>query len=73
MEILVQQAAGGRAGPATTTTWRTVQPGIWVGRRGGAFAGMVEQRLADGFVATTRLGKSLGTFTTVEEAQRALR
>jgi hypothetical protein len=53
-------------------TWRSVQSGIWVGSRGGAFAGMIEQRWGDDFLVTTRLGKSLGTFLTMAEAKRAL-
>jgi hypothetical protein len=74
METLVQQAEqGGPAHEAGSTIWRSVQSGIWVGHQDGAFAGMIEQRWGDGFLVTTRLGKSLGTFGTMQEAQRALR
>jgi hypothetical protein len=52
--------------------WRAEQAGLWVARRNGDFVGMVEARWGSGFAATTRLAKSLGTFTTVEEAQLAL-
>ena len=59
---------------ATTTavSWVAEQSGLWVARRGGEFVGMVEARWGDGFAATTRLAKPLGTFATVEEAQAAL-
>jgi hypothetical protein len=50
-----------------------VQAGLWVGRRGGEFAGMIEQQWGKGYMVTTRLGKCLGTFKTMEEAQSALR
>ena len=73
MGTLVQEADRGAAmNEPTETTWRSVQAGIWVGRRGGAFAGMIEQRWGEGYLATTRLGKSLGTFGTIQEAQLAL-
>jgi hypothetical protein len=55
------------------TTWRSVQSGIWVANRGGEFAGMIERRRAGGYLATTRLGKALGAFSTMQEAQRAMR
>ncbi len=55
------------------TTWQAVQAGLWVGRRGGEFAGMIEQQWGKGYMVTTRLGKCLGTFKTMEEAQSALR
>jgi hypothetical protein len=74
MGILVQEAQrDGAAHEPHTTIWRSVQSGIWVGHRGGAFAGMIEQRWGEGFLVTTRLGKSLGAFGTMPEAQRALR
>ena len=74
MTILAEQ--GTRAGAATEpsrTTWQAVQAGLWVGRRGGEFAGMIEQQWGKGYLVTTRLGKCLGTFKTMEEAQGALR
>ena len=74
MTILAEK--GSRAGAATEpnrTTWQAVQAGLWVGRRGGEFAGMIEQQWGKGYLVTTRLGKSLGTFKTMEEAQNSLR
>lgn len=52
--------------------WVAEQSGLWVARRNGDFVGMVEARWGSGFAATTRLAKPLGTFDSVEEAQRAL-
>ena len=74
MTILAEK--GSRAGAATEpnrTVWQAVQAGLWVGRRGGEFAGMIEQQWGKGYLVTTRLGKCLGTFKTMEEAQSALR
>lgn len=64
----------GKAGPsndapAATIDWVAVQSGLWVGKSNGEFAGMIEARWGDGFVATTRLGKNLGLFATVDDAQ----
>lgn len=54
-----------------TIEWTAVQAGVWVGKLNGEFAGMIEAHWGEGFVATTRLAKDLGVFTTVEEAQAA--
>jgi hypothetical protein len=62
----------GTAAPAAEITWQAEQAGLWVARRNGDFVGMVEARWGSGFAVTTRLAKSLGTFETVEEAQRVL-
>lgn len=51
------------------TEWTAVQSGLWVGKRNGEFAGMIEARWGEGFIATTRLARTLGIFATVEEAQ----
>ena len=48
----------------------SVKNTVWVGRVRGAFVGMVEER-GDEFVVTTRLGRSLGTFETLADAQDA--
>jgi hypothetical protein len=53
----------------TTPEWTVVQSGLWVGKVNGEFAGMIEARWGEGFVATTRLARTLGIFKTVEEAQ----
>lgn len=52
--------------------WTVVQPGLWVGHRDGEFAGMIETD-ALGFVASTRLARTIGTFATVAEAKAAFR
>jgi hypothetical protein len=63
--------------PLTATSgnglhWRAHQAGVWVAHDNHRFMGMVEARWGKGFVPTTRLGKQLGLFRTVEEAQAAL-
>lgn len=55
--------------PTTRIDWTAVQSGLWVGKSNGEFAGMIEARWGEGFAATTRLAKSLGVFTTVDEAK----
>jgi hypothetical protein len=54
------------------TRWRSVHAGIWVGHRNGEFAGMIEQRRGHGYLVTTRLGKNLGLFRTMDAARRVL-
>ena len=54
--------------------WETVsdvEPAVWVGRVRGIFVGMVEARWQEGFTATSRLGRKLGTFGTLADAQDA--
>ncbi len=55
--------------PTARIEWTAVQAGLWVGKSNGEFAGMIEARWGEGFAATTRLAKSLGTFKTVDEAK----
>jgi hypothetical protein len=54
---------------AALIEWTALQSGLWVGKANGEFAGMIEARWGKGFVATTRLAKTLGVFATVEEAK----
>jgi hypothetical protein len=56
----------------TAVSWVAERSGLWVARRDGEFVGMVEARWGSGFACTTRLAKTLGTFSTVGEAQGAL-
>jgi hypothetical protein len=59
---------------STGLIWEAVEgvsPAAWVGRVHGSFVGMVEARWQEGFTATTRLGRKLGTFGTLEDAQDA--
>lgn len=49
--------------------WTAVQAGLWVGKSNGEFAGMIEAHWGEGFSATTRLGKQLGTFESVDAAK----
>ena len=64
-----KQGKSGTARSTPTTEWTAVQSGLWVGKTDGEFAGMIEARWGEGFVATTRLARTLGIFKTVEEAQ----
>lgn len=52
-----------------TIQWTAVQSGLWVGKLDGEFAGMIEARWGTGFAATTRLGKELGIFPSIEAAK----
>lgn len=52
--------------------WTAIHSGLWVGHRDGEFAGMIETDADRGYLATTRLARSLGTFASVEEAKAAL-
>ncbi|MBN9238903.1 MAG: hypothetical protein BGO97_04380 [Micrococcales bacterium 70-64] len=53
----------------STIQWTAVQSGLWVGKLDGEFAGMIEARRGTGFAATTRLGKELGMFPSIEAAK----
>ena len=55
--------------PVVLTEWTVVQSGLWVGNANGEFAGMIEERSGEGFIATTQLALTLGTFATIEEAK----
>lgn len=63
------QAGTSKDASKATIDWVAVQSGLWVGKTNGEFAGMIEARWGDGFIATTRLGKNLGLFPTVDEAK----
>jgi hypothetical protein len=61
------------SGPATLV-WEHVdgvEPAVWVGRVRGIFVGMIEARWQEGFTATSRLGRKLGTFGTLDDAEEA--
>lgn len=49
--------------------WMSVQAGLWVGKVGGEFAGMIETR-SEGFAAI-RLSELLGVFPSLGEAKAA--
>ncbi len=54
---------------ASAISWTRVQAGLWVGKRNGDFAGMIESLAAGGFAARSRLALEVGIFTTIEEAK----
>lgn len=49
--------------------WTVVQAGLWVGKIGGEFAGMIERD--DSGFAATRFAQRLGVFATLGEAKSA--
>jgi hypothetical protein len=57
------------AAQSSVPQWTAVQSGLWVCKVNGEFAGMIEARWGEGFVATTRLARTLGIFETVADAQ----
>jgi hypothetical protein len=60
------------AGRTANLQWRAHPGGIWVAYHGNEFHGMVEEVWRSGFIATTRLGKHIGRFRTLDDAKRAL-
>lgn len=52
--------------------WRAHQAGVWVAYRADQFVGMIEENWRSGFTVTTRLGKRLGHFATLDHARTAL-
>lgn len=55
--------------PANGIHWTVVVAGLWVGKNGGEFAGMIEAQTGGGFSATTHLAQHLGVFSTLDEAK----
>lgn len=62
-------ATSSAATPGAIIQWMSVQKGLWVGKVGGEFAGMIEAR-GDGFAAV-RLSELLGVFPTLADAKSA--
>ncbi|WP_378145006.1 hypothetical protein ACFJGV_16125 [Cnuibacter sp. UC19_7] len=57
------------AGSLVEVDWLSPEPKLWVGSRGGEFAGMVE--FSNGhFLATDRIGASLGAHPTLDLAKQ---
>jgi frataxin-like iron-binding protein CyaY len=53
--------------------WRPAQMGLWVASMaGGHPLGIITERWVHGFVVTTRTGKDLGSYLTLDEAKSAL-
>ena len=73
MSITTPKTPAGSTSGRGTVHWTAVQAGLWVGKVNGAFAGMIEATWGEGFTATTRLAKNLGTFATAEEAKASFR
>ena len=73
MTLTSPKPSAGSPAARSTIQWTAVQAGLWVGKINGEFAGMIEARWGEGFSATTRLAKHLGTFATVDEAKASFR
>ncbi|NYF08918.1 hypothetical protein HDC94_000074 [Leifsonia sp. AK011] len=54
---------------ASPIEWVRIQSGLWVGKSGGEFAGMIEN--SGGEFTAVRLSKPIGTYATLAEAKRA--
>ena len=54
---------------ASPIEWVRIQSGLWVGKSGGEFAGMIEN--SGGEFTAVRLSKPIGTYATLSEAKRA--
>ena len=72
MSLTLEQPRSAAAENARDVQWRAHQPGIWVAHDTGHFMGMVQHHWSSGFSVTTRFGKRLGPFTTLEEARTAV-
>lgn len=57
---------------SASIVWTSVEPGLWVGKAGGEFAGMIEAHPDGGFIATSRHAQRLGKFVTVDAAKASL-
>lgn len=51
--------------------WKVIQRGLWIGKRDGEFAGMIESTTNGTFAAMTSLGEQLGNFGTVDAAKQS--
>ena len=58
--------------PASAVAWRSAPSGLWIATTEGHPLGIVAQKRAHGFVATSRTGHPHGTHPTLEAAQAAL-
>ncbi len=53
-------------------SWRSAQRGLWVASADEHPVGIVTEKWTHGFVVTTRTGRNLGTYRSLDEAQGAL-
>ncbi|WP_382308146.1 hypothetical protein [Herbiconiux sp. UC225_62] len=58
---------------ARAITWREAQLGLWVAAAPDARPlGIVAEKWVHGFVVTTRTGKNLGSYPSLDDAKAAL-
>jgi len=53
-------------------TWTAVDSGLWVAKSGGEFAGLAERRWGSCFSVTDGIGRPVGEYPTLREAQESL-
>ena len=58
-----------RVATAGVIQWTIVQPGLWVAKVNGEFAGMIEADDGGAFRASSRLAQSVGIFPTIDAAK----
>ena len=51
--------------------WKVIQRGLWIGKRDGEFAGMIESTRSGEFAAMTNLGEQLGLFPSADAAKQS--
>ncbi|HEY5222398.1 MAG TPA: hypothetical protein VIJ18_05015 [Microbacteriaceae bacterium] len=51
--------------------WLTVDDGLWVAEPAGEFAGMIVKRGEGSFERTDRIGRPVGLFATLGEAEQS--
>lgn len=52
--------------------WTEMGQGVWVAKRGGDFAGLIEELWGAGYRVTDRTGAIIGEFATLQSARRQL-
>lgn len=65
MTLISHRPAAG----TSTVQWTAVQPGLWVAKVNGEFAGMIESVPGEGYSASSRLAQTRGTFESLDAAK----
>jgi len=70
---LVGASAGDRSAEERSAgiVWLTVDDGLWVAEPAGEFAGMIVKRGEGSFERTDRIGRPVGLFATLGEAEQS--
>lgn len=54
---------------STALEWTEMGQGVWVAKRDGAFAGLIEELWGAGYRVTDRTGAIIGEFATLQSAR----